>query len=301
MKVAAPKNLKQLQHLAAAAIRQPLEESADGYRTRPFWYDGKQAMNKVAETFIKPNDRLTSLERLEIYNKQYWFRLLDILYDDYLGLRAILGDARFHEMSKAYLETYPSKSFTLRNLGSRLEQFLTEQPQWGGSRQKMLLDMARFEWAQTVAFDGPANEPLSPDVLASANPAKLKLSLQPYLTLLEMSHPLDDFIMAVKRQNAALRSEASNAIQTPTKRKKTKAVPLPRAKKTLLAVHRYDNMLYYKRLEPAAFAILRNLQAGQPLAKACESAVKKFGKPVKPEQIGVWFQVWSELGWLCKR
>jgi len=25
-----------------------------------------------AESFIKPNDRLTSFERLEIYNRQYW-------------------------------------------------------------------------------------------------------------------------------------------------------------------------------------------------------------------------------------
>ncbi len=26
--------------------------------------------------FIKPNDRLTSFERLEIYNRHYWFRVL---------------------------------------------------------------------------------------------------------------------------------------------------------------------------------------------------------------------------------
>ena len=30
------------------------------------------------------------LRGLEIYNRQYWFRVLDCLYDDYPGLRAIL-------------------------------------------------------------------------------------------------------------------------------------------------------------------------------------------------------------------
>ena len=52
-------------------------------------------MNKVADSFIKPNDRLTSFERLEIYNRVYWFRVLDCLYDDYPGLRAVLGERKF--------------------------------------------------------------------------------------------------------------------------------------------------------------------------------------------------------------
>jgi hypothetical protein len=44
-------------------------------------------MHDVAAEFIKPNDRLSSFERLEIYNRQYWFRVLDCLYDDYPGPR----------------------------------------------------------------------------------------------------------------------------------------------------------------------------------------------------------------------
>ena len=85
-------------------------------------------MNKVADSFIKPNDRLTSFERLEIYNRVYWFRVLDCLYDDYPGLRAVLGEERFMKLITAYLAKYPSASFTLRNLGSRLEKFIREQP-----------------------------------------------------------------------------------------------------------------------------------------------------------------------------
>ncbi len=291
MKLAKPKKLLAIQRLAAGAIRGRLDEND---RT-------PRSMQPVAESFIKPNDRLTSLERLEIYNRQYWFRLLDILYDDYPGIRAIIGDAAFHEMSKAYLDKYPSRSFTLRNLGSKLEKFLAEQPRWGGKRQAMVLDMVRFEWAQVIAFDGPADAVISPDVVAATDPRKLKLSLQPYLTLLDMAYPLDDFIMAVKRQSDALRSEASNAIETPSKRKKHKPVRLPRAKRTQLAVHRYENMIFYKRLEPAAFEILKNLQAGKPLAKACDLAMAKSPKSIAPAKLGRWFQVWSELGWLCAR
>ncbi|HMB94962.1 MAG TPA: DNA-binding domain-containing protein, partial [Tepidisphaeraceae bacterium] len=120
----APKKLKDIQRLAAAAIRLPLNRDN---RMQSNFTDGRP-MKQLAQSFIKPNDRLTSLERLEIYNRQYWFRVLDCLYDDYPGLRAILGQEKFHRISRTYLEQYPSRSFTLRNLGSRLEQFLIDNP-----------------------------------------------------------------------------------------------------------------------------------------------------------------------------
>ena len=84
----------------------------------------------MAAQFIKPNDRLSSFERLEIYNRVYWFRVLDCLYDDYPGLRAIVGERKFMKLTTAYLAKYPSASFTLRNLGQRLEKFLREEPHW---------------------------------------------------------------------------------------------------------------------------------------------------------------------------
>src|SRR5260370_40102479 len=89
--------------------------------------DGK-SMRAYASRFIKPNDRLTSFERLEIYNRQYWFRLLSSMIEDFPGLRAVLGDKRFEAMSKAYLVDCPSQWFTLRNLAARLEAWLRQAP-----------------------------------------------------------------------------------------------------------------------------------------------------------------------------
>ena len=77
-------------------------------------------MREVAAGFIKPNDRLTSLERLEIYNRQYWFRMKDCFYDDYPGLRAVLGDRRFERLACAYLARHPSESFTPAQPGPAL-------------------------------------------------------------------------------------------------------------------------------------------------------------------------------------
>src|SRR5882724_11872105 len=151
--------LRQLQRMALGAIRLPLSRRG---RTRSRWHDGR-TMWQVAAGFIKPNDRLTSLERLEIYNRQYWYRLLDCLWDDYPGLRAILGLKKFEKLRIAYLDRYPSKSYTLRNLGRRFVQFLQEEPGLIAPHGKLCLDMARFEWAQVLAFDSEARPPLGVD------------------------------------------------------------------------------------------------------------------------------------------
>src|SRR5260370_41420052 len=70
--------LKELQTLMASAIFRPL---TDDNRMQPQWTDGSSTA-LVAERFIKRNARLPSFDRLEIYNRVYWFRLLDCLYAD---------------------------------------------------------------------------------------------------------------------------------------------------------------------------------------------------------------------------
>jgi hypothetical protein len=59
-------------------------------------------------------------------------------------------------------------------------------------------------------------------------------------------------------------------------------------------------MLYYKRLEPAAFALLTTLREGGTLDAACAMAVDAAPDPNInwPEQIQAWFANWSSLGWL---
>jgi hypothetical protein len=59
--------------------------------------------------------------------------------------------------------------------------------------------MVRFEWAQVVAFDGPSKPPFSPDDILDTPPSRLRLALQPYLSLLDLDYAKDDFLIAVKK------------------------------------------------------------------------------------------------------
>jgi hypothetical protein len=281
-----------LQRLMMHALIRPLTPD-DGLQET--WIDGR-AMADVAAEFIKPNDRLSAFERLQLYNRMYWFRLIDIMHADNPGLRAVVGDKRFDRLVQAYLAKYPSRSFTLRNLGARLPQFLREAPRLTAPHTKLAHTVAVFEWAQTVAFDEGTRPVITPAEIGRTSPAKLRLALQPYVTLLAQDYPVDDFVIAVKERDA-LRTEASNAVDSARAVPRSRSVRRPRPRRTYLAVHRYNNRLFYKRLERPAFLILSALAAGRPLAQA----VAAGGRRVKPAQVAEWFATWMELGWLCKR
>ena len=296
-KVAGPgTDLRAIQRAFATGVTRPLTKS---YGMQSKWKDGTSARKAVAQ-FIKPNDRLTSFDRLEIYNKQYWFRLLDSLYEDFPGLRALIGDDRFHKLSIAYLEKYPSDTFSLRDLGYRMEKFLAREPKWMRPNPKLARDLVRLEWAHIVAFDGEERPPLEIDALLDGgDPAKLRLGLQPFITFLACDYPVDDFIISVRRREEP-QGEASNAVAERTKRKTAKKLKLPKPEKIWLAVHRSDHSVYYKPLDREAYVICSALQKGLPLQTACERAFRlRKGDPNFGATLQAWFAQWASFGWFC--
>jgi Putative DNA-binding domain len=291
-------SLRTIQRTMAAAVMQPLTGRERMQNRAP---DGGP-MRAYAARFIKPNDRLTSFERLEIYNRQYWFRLLSSMMEDFPGLRSVLGEHRFDAMCQAYLVDCPSRSFTLRNLGSQLESWLRRHPHWAGSKQALALDIVRLEWADIEAFDGKEEPALGQEDLADAGLAgpKLKLRLQPYVQLLNFRYPVDDLLLAVRKDDDS--DFASNAFTERRKRQRVRAVAKLKPAPIYLVVHRVDYSVYFRRTEPEEFAILTALREGQPLGKAIDAA---FGKnSTAPEEraasVRQWFQNWATLGWFCK-
>lgn len=282
-----------------AAITRPL---AAGDLTQRTWSDGRLTAEVIAP-LVKANARLEAIERLEIYNRMYWFRLLDCVADDCPGLRAFLGETKFWALVQAYLETYPSRSYTLRNLCSRLPRFIAEQPKWTAPFTVAASDIARFEWAQIVAFDGASLKPLSRKAVAQADPEHFRVQLQPYLTLLRLDHAVDDYVMAVKRGDSALRAEASQAVVKRRGQKNKVAESLLKTEKIAVVVHRSEEILYYKRLEPEAARLLHALATGLPLAAACARAMRgsRLVEEEQAEKIKHWFSLWMRLGWLCPR
>lgn len=292
-----PRDLMAWQRTMHAAITRPL---AAGDRTQRRWFDGGSTARAMAK-LIKPSRTLQPVERVEIYNRMYWFRILDSLAQDFPGLKALLGDKKFWRLAERYLAECPSRSFTLRDLGSRLEKFIMREPSLVEPHLEAARDMARFEWAQIVAFDGPSKPKLRKVQFEGADPNQLKLGLQPYLSILNCRHPVDEFTLAVKREGA-LRTEASNAVVARNE-STGEVVELGRGPILYIAVHRVDNQLYYKRLDREAAILLRALQGGRTLADACATAFfrSRLSETEQADLLKRWFSLWMRLGWLCSR
>lgn len=283
-------NLLDLQRRMAAAVMQPLT-ATEGMR---------RSATPEAEALVKPNDRLSSFERLEIYNRQYWFRVLSCFGEDFPGLRAIVGGQGFEKLSRAYLADCPSVSFTLRNLGSRLEAWLRDHPEHLGAQPELALDMVRLEWAHVEAFDGLVAPPLTLADLESAED-ELAFELQPYLQLLELRYGVDDLLIEVRRYQGDS-STAANSARIGQLRHRVRRYSLPEALPVYLAVHRFEDSVYYKRLEREAFLVLQSLSAKQQLDEALANAFagNSLSEADQLAALQNWFANWAELGWFCR-
>lgn len=255
----------------------------------------------VAGEIIKPNDRLTAFERLEIYNQQYWWRLLSCFNDDFRGLRAVLGERRFDHLAVAYLEAHGSTSWSLRDIGQHLPAFLKRHPKLTAPHTALALEMAQVEWAKIVAFDTGALPVIDPQKIARRDPAKLRLRLQPYVTLLKLRHPIDQLLKKLREANLETGS-VSNAVSASRRRTIRALRAKPCVEPIFLAVHRVDFSVYYKRLDPEAFKLLGALSEGTTLADACARgfARSKIRGEAAAAKISEWFNVWTRLGWLAR-
>jgi hypothetical protein len=89
-----------------------------------------------------------------------------------------------------------------------------------------------------------------------------------------------------------------------SERKHAKRTRLPKMRRSAvpLAVHRYENSVYYRRIDHEAYLLLSELQKGAPLGLALEGAFLKstLSAVHQTAKIQEYFAHASELGWFCK-
>jgi Putative DNA-binding domain len=259
------------------------------------------AMQTSAETqagYIKPSSLLTSFERLEIYNRQYWFRVIAAVAEDFPALNMVLGPERFDSIVLAYLRENPSTSFSLRNLGARLPAWLASYPELAGSQHALAVDVARLEWAYIEAFDGASPTPLGAEDFAGLG-ADSTLRLQPHLQLLDLHYAADEVVLAVRKLTPKL-DIVSNAISG---RRQALDTALPKMTKSgiYLAVHRFEDSVYYRHIDREEFLLLADLRDGGSIATAIEHAFegRKLAVEVEAAKVQGYFAHAAELGWFC--
>ena len=292
--IASSMSLAELQRAMASAVMQPLT-SDENMRTTS--QDGR-AMEEVAASFIAPNRKLNPFERLEIYNRQYWFRVLGALAEDFPALRAVVGAHAFEALSIAYLTAHPSRSFTLRNLGSKLAEWLLANPAFAGRRSRLAVDVVRIEWAFIEAFDSGERTPLTLDQIATLDSGS-RLALQPHLQFAALDYPADDLVLGLHKREKRQTSEAG--VDHEDANEPALRMPRLRRRPTWVAAHRVENSVFYLRLIREEFLTLAAIRQGLPLADALETGFvgSRIPSHRRAPLVQKWFAGWAELGWIC--
>ncbi len=261
--------LEQTQREFFAALQMPLRGTSRKSTELPPCSEGHAPeFLAKAEELMKPGQNLSSAERLELYHRQYWFRVLDSVADDFPVLRKMAGEEKFWEMMEAYLRTFPSGSFTLRHLGRSMAKFVAD---WGGldeTKQRWFSAVAELEYAAMEAFEAAEREPLPPERLANET-----LELQPHVRLIEMPVPAD------LCQTWDAFTPGEEVI-------------------TRVAVWRGAKGAHMQRLDAVEFVLLQRLKTGGTLEDI-------FAEPVEPEpttdEVQQWFSEWQSRGWITMR
>ena len=76
----------------------------------------RPALLAVAE----PSAALDAPARLSVYADAYFWRLRDVLAENFPQVAAALGAERFHELARAYLKGHPSEDASVRHVGRHL-------------------------------------------------------------------------------------------------------------------------------------------------------------------------------------
>lgn len=289
-------NLKQIQSFIISVLRKPL---AKGYRL-----DKNNNDTDEFASYIKPNSKLNEVERIEIYAQQYWYRLLDNLEEDFPGILSVLGKAKFQSLMQKYLETYPSDSYFLRDLGKNLSYFIETNKGLVDSKYNLVLDLSKFEFAQVFAFDEESTKTITTSDIQDSDLNSLSIRLQPYITLIESEWALDEFTIALKtgKKDATI-SEASS-VKPSDKREETESTSEPEEEKIWLVVHRFENRVFLKRLDKIAFLLLKHIEETGTIGESVSALLKENPElaenlPELAKNVQKWFTSWVKLGWFC--
>lgn len=226
-----------------------------------------------ADDLILPSSTLSPTERIQIYRGMYLLRMQEALEIDYPTLVFYLGQENFCLLVKAYVESYPSQSYTLDHLGRHFAQFLAEHD-WKGEG-RALSDLARLEWSLctvAVAHDSPS---LSMADLASVPPEEfMSLRFEPIkaLELHTFGHEINTAYKALCREEPARLTDG----------------------KTNLVCWRHDLKVWRLELSDAAFCFLNYLCRGLPLGQSIDLTLETHEDT--EETVFEWFQEWVTEG-----
>lgn len=243
------------------------------------------------ESVVTRSNALAAVDRLAIYSRAYHARLLECLRAEFPVLLHALGGDLFNRFAFDYLEKYPSRTYTLARLGERFPRYLAEtrpgldmpheaRENW----PDFIIDLATLERQFSEVFDGPGVEgrPLVTEnqlgeMFESERWAEVRLITVPCLRTLSFRYPVNDYFLAVRRNDDP---------------------GLPEPADSRLAVTRRDYRVFLYDLSRQQYELLSGLIAGESVAKSIRRAAPATDCDTESLAANAhkWLANWAVLG-----
>lgn len=278
-----PEKLKKTQQWFGSIIGRRIDENS---HINPVAPSGR-LIETEARQYIKPGPKLKSHQRIEIYNQQYWWRLLSCLQDIYPLVTRLFGYYGFNEaIATPFLESYPPNHWSLNILGDRLPQWIKEN--YREKDKQFVYDAALIDFAFNHAFLVGENKPIAMDQISNGDFSVLlekKLVLQPHVHLFSLGYELFAF-----RHEMIKQDDGDYWIDH----------DFPELKKgayfTVL-FRTLENDIGYEAISEIEYLILREFQRGSSIDAICETLEQPLSEAENLD-LGQLFRKWVLRKWL---
>jgi hypothetical protein len=229
---------------------------------------------------IAGDDRLIAEERVDIYANMYFYRILDVLKEDFPATLAILGAERLHNLVTGYLIEYPPTHFSISYAGNHLADFLGDHP----LREEFpfLADLARVERTLIEVFHAADAVPLDAEQMRAIPPEdwpSLNLKLHPAIQILELQWNVATILRAVE-QGEEPSQPAREAIS--------------------MMVWRNRNRVFYRALDEAEREQLAAISSGISFGELCEMIADAVEEGDPAVAINRRLEIWLSEGVLLR-
>ncbi len=203
------------------------------------------------EVLVRGDQRLSAIERVNIYANAYFYRLLDCLYEEFPATFAVLGSDNFEVVVRDYLLACPPTEPSIFYAGRYLYGFLRNHPL--AKRWPFISELARLERTILDVFHAADTSTLSDEAMRAIPSQQwpaIKLETHPAVAILRNEWRVTDVLCAVESGR-----EWSQ----------------PAHQKTTVLVWRQDTQVNYRDLEGAETGAIALLSEGASFAAICET------------------------------
>jgi hypothetical protein len=283
-----PDRLKNTQIWFGGIIGRPIDVDS---RMNPISPRGIPMVEEACE-YIAPSPTLRPHQRIEIYNQQFWWRLLSILHEAFPLLTRLFGFSVFNlEIGMPFLAKYPPRHWSLMELGALLPQWIDEE--YHQKDRDLVLHAALVDNSFETGFPVAELPSLTTeDCQDSATLLKQKLYLQSHITLFRLPYHLFKFRETFVAQDGNYWLEHDFP-------------PLEKEQSPYCSVvfRNLHNEMIWREITEAQYHLLTLFQNGCSVELACESLEKEHPKFLAQtmKNIHLWFQEWTARKWLTKQ